>query len=822
MGHLAHDLRLAARSLLRQPGLALAAILTLALGIGVNTSIFSVVDAVLLTPPPFQDPGRLVVAWNSNPPTARAAGLPDKLPTTNAVFYDWRKESRSFAHLAMLQPDRMNLSGEGEPEQLGVVRVTGDFSTLLGTPAEVGRTLLPADDATDQAAAVLLSHAFWQRRYGGDPQVVGRKVTLNGAPMTIVGVMPPRFAFPRGSEMPALFGFAPEPDAWVPFALPAAMRQERQVHFSLVIGRLQPGVGLAAAAAELNTICRRLEQAYPATDKGWSARLVPLAEEMTGDHRPALLLLWSAVGIVLLIACANVANLLLARAASRQREIAVRTAIGAARSRLIAQLLIEAGLLSLIGGGLGVVLAVVGLRAFSAYVPVTYAGATTATLDFRVLGFTLLLCVVTTLLAGLVPALQMTRPDLAESLREGTRAGSGTVRGRWTQKALVTLEVAITVLVLIGAGLLLRSFVRLIAVDPGFRSAHVLTFEANLPPDLYPPARLTPFFNRLADRLKALPGVTGASVQSKLPLTHIDIMAPILVEGRPIPKPEEIKLAEWHTTFPGYFAVMGIPLKRGRDLAVGDTKDSLHVVVVDEALAQTYWPQEDPIGKRFRYSARSQQWLTVVGVAGSTRSVMNAVPQPQVYEPSAQVPEPMMTNQLMVVVRTTGDPRSIVSAVRAAVHEIDPAQPVTHVRTLEKLVDDSLADRRFSLLLLGLFALLALVLSTVGIYGLTAYSVVQRTRELGLRMALGALPQGVLGLVLREAGKLTGVGVVLGLVLAYAFNKVIASLVYGVGSTDPLTFFGVALGILAIALLAAYLPGRRATRVDPIVALRTE
>src|SRR5882724_3546108 len=661
MNHFTQDLRLAARALRRQPGLALAAVLTLALGIGANTAIFSIVDAVLLTPPPFQEPGQLVVAWDSNPPMAQAAGIPDKLPATNGLFYDWQKESHSFAHLAMVQPDRMNLTGDGEPEQMGVVRVTGDFSSLLGTRPEVGRMLLPADDATDQPSAVLLSHNFWQRRYSGDPKVVGKKVTVNGSPMTIVGVMPPRFAFPRGSEMPAAFGFAPEPDAWVPLALPAPMRQDRQTHFSLVVGRLKPGVGVAAGEAELKAICQRLEQAYPNTDKGWTARLVPLTQEITGDNRPALLILWSAVGFVLLIACANVANLLLARAASRQREIAVRTAIGAARSRLIGQLLTEAGLLSLIGGVLGVVLAVVGLRAFSAYVPANYAGATTASLDLRVLGFTLLLCVVTTLLAGLVPALQMTRPDLAESLREGTRAGAGTVRGRWTQKALVALEVAITVLVLIGAGLLLRSFVRLLAVDPGFRSAHVLTFEANLPPDLYPPARLTPFFNRLADRLQALPGVTGASVQSKLPLTHIDIMAPVLVEGRPIPKPEEIKLAEWHTTFPGYFAVMGIPLKRGRDLAVGDTKDSLHVVVVDEALAQTYWPQEDPIGKRFRYSARSQQWLTVVGVAGSTRSVMNAVPQPQVYEPSAQVPEPMMTNQLMVVVRTTGDPRSIVS-----------------------------------------------------------------------------------------------------------------------------------------------------------------
>ena len=855
MGALIQNFRFAVRGLARQPGLAVAAVLTLALGIGGNAAIFTVVDSALLEPPPFHDPGRLVVAWASNPALAQSAGLADKLPVSYGDFYDWRRESRSLERLALVQPAAMALTGRGDPRQLDVVRVTGDFSALLGTPAALGRGLVAADDTPGKPGAVLLSDTGWRRFFGADPRVVGRKVVLDGDPVIVAGVMPPRFTFPRGSELPAFYGFAAEPDAWLPLAPSADLQQDRATRIGVAIGRLRPGAGIAAAQAELVAICLHLEQLHPRV-KGWSARLAPLTEQMVGDLRPGLLMLWGAVGGVLLIACANVANLLLVRAAGRRREIAVRTALGAGRGQLVAHLLLESGLLSLAGGILGIALAGGGLRLFAAFPRLLSGGADLlgaaggagpsaaaglgdlagvvrgTGLDARVLAFTAALCIAASLVAGLAPMLQTARPDLAQLLRGGGRSGTGTVGSRRIRNGLVVAEVALAMMLLIGAGLLLRSLVHLLGVAPGFRAAGVLSFEIDRPEDPMRQApRLALIFERLADRLRALPGAAAVGGISQLPLAGVESKAGVYIEGRPVPeKPEDVLFADSQEIVPGYFETMGIPLRGGRLLDAVDTAGKPLVAVVDEVMARTFWPGGDALGKRFRRATNARRrgddpanpWYTVVGIVGTVRHALGSEPGPTMYRTAPQLLPALAAPTMVFVVRTRTDPAAMTAAVRAAVREVDPGQPVTKVRSMRQVVADSVSRRRFSLMLLGLFAALALALSAVGIYGVTSYSVAQRTRELALRVALGARPLGVLGLLLAEAGALAGAGVLLGAAGALALGRLISSLLYGVGAADPLTFATVAAGLVLVALAAAWPPGRRATEVDPITALRGE
>src|SRR5579864_3650120 len=776
MGRLVPDLRFAVRMFARQPTLAAAAVATLALGIGANSAIFSVVDSALLTSPPFREPGRVVVAYASSPLNARLVGVADKFPMSWGDFYEWSREVRSFAQLAMLEPDTMSLAGAGPPLQLNVIRATGGFSAVLGTPAILGRGLEPGDDLPGKPAAILLSYGTWRRRFGGDAGVIGRKVYLDREPVSVIGVMPPSFSFPRGAEMPAGFGFPAEPDAWVPFCLTNDLRQDHGRMTSTVIGRLRAGVGIASAEQELRVIYGRLARAYP-NHQDFSARLLPITEQMVGSVRPALLVLWAAVGLVLLVACANVANLLLARAASRQKEIAVRVAIGAGRGHLVGQLLAESGLLALIGGILGIGVAVLGLRALAAFVPVDLAGAVTGSLDSlgaRVLAFTGLLCAATSVLAGLLPALQATRPDLVECLREGTRAGAGIAGSRRTRDALVVAELALSLLLLAGAGLLLRSFARLLSVDPGFRAAHVLTFDVNLPPGRMTMEGRRQLYARVVARLRALPGVAAAAAISHLPLSDGIWVSPWEVEGRPKPRPADVVAVDARIVTPEYFAVMGIPLRRGRLLAAGDGQGGGAVAVIDDAMARVFWPGEDPIGKRIRnWNAGPRAddleypWTTVVGVGGSVHyDNLEARPRIQLYRPMAQPSwsPPAMT----FVMRSAGDPLALAAAARGAVRGLDPDQPIAGVRTLEQVVAGSVAPRRFALLLLGMFAALALTLAAVGVYGVTYHSVVRRTRELGLRIALGARPHQVLRLLLAEAGALVALGLGIGLVAAFA------------------------------------------------------
>jgi putative ABC transport system permease protein len=821
METLLQDLRFAGRTLLKRPVFTVIAVLTLALGIGANTAIFSVVDSVLLQPLPFKNPERLMMIWASNPELAARVGFPDKLPVSPGAFYDW-KESKSFEKMAMVTSDRIPFTGEGEPELLGSVAVSGEFFQVLGTPALIGRTLLPADDEPGKGTTVVLSHAFWMRRFGGDRGVIGKTIRLSDQPMTIVGVMPPSFEFPRGGEMPKGYGFAAKPEIWTPLALPAERRQRRGNRSFLALGLLKPGVGLEAAQAEMSAIADRIEKRYPDSDMGWRNRVEPLPEQLTGDVKPALLILLSAVGLVLLIACVNVANLLLAQAAARQKEIAVRTALGAGRGRMVRQLLTESALLALLGGGLGLLLAFWGLKAFSVWIPEDIPVSGDISLDLRILGFTLLVTLLTGMLAGLVPAFQMTRPDLSETLREGTRAGSSTSKSGRTRSALVIVETAVAVLLVVGAGLLLRSFARLTAVDPGFRPEGVLTLRLLVPQGKYENPELVAFTGRIQEGLRALPGVTGVGMVSNLPMSGEESIEGMVIEGKPQPKPEDVPLGDFRQATAGYFQTMGIPLIDGRLFTENDHDKAPPVAVIDETLARAYWPGENALGKRFRFGGfgeRDEPWITVVGIVGNVRnSGLHVDARPQLYVPQAQNP----SGQLSLVVRTAGDPKRLIPDARAAVFAIDPNQPIDRMRTMEEMVSTSVAGRRFNMVLLVIFAGLALVLAAVGIYGITSYSVAQRTREMGLRMALGARPGTVLGLVLREAGTLALLGLGAGLVLAFAATRVMSSLLFGVGSTDPATFAAVSLGLAAVSLFAAYLPGRRATQVDPMVALRAD
>lgn len=810
MSALLKDIKFGLHLLAKYPGSTAAALLALALGIGANSAIFCVMNAILLRPLPFHEPDRLMEIRALDPHGGDDLVSP-------ADFLDWKSQNRAFTDLAGFQVQGVILTGKGEPLSLAGVSVTPNLFKVLGTQAAVGRTFVDGPPGTVDEHEIVLGYGLWQREFGADPKVVGQKLQMNDQTYVVVGVAPRELPFPREAQVfvRGPYGF-PVP----PAAIKGDPSTVRRIQYFEVLGRLRPGVSRRQAEVEMVTIQKRLAERYQEADAGRSARVMTLSERLFGNIRPALVIIFAACGFVLLIACANVASLLLARAASRQREIALRTAIGAGRGRLIAQLLTESGLLAVLGGGLGVALAAVGLRAFAAFLPAELAGAGDLSLSGRVLAWTALLCLVTCLLAGLAPALQLTRPDLSSSLREGSRGSAGAGRSRRTQRGLVVAEVALAVLLLVGAGLLLRSFSHLLAVHPGFEAAHALSFEIDLPDDRYAKPQRAAFFARLLDRLSGLPGVTAAGAVSGLPMGGEDING-LTLEGRPAPTPDKPYLADDRQATPGYFNAMGIPLRRGRLFAATDTADKPPVAVVDEVLARSFWPGEDALGKRFQSGGPKgkEPWITVIGVVGSVRnSGLHVEPRPQMYRPEEQAPSASMA----VVLRTPGNPESLATAARATVHEVDRDQPVSNFRTLDQLVADSVAGRRFNLLLLGLFAALALTLSGVGIYGVTAYSVVQRTREMGLRIALGSQPGQVLRLVVGEAGLLAGMGVLLGLLAAFALTRVMSTLLYGVATTDPPTFAVVALGLLLIALAAACLPGMRATRVDPMVALRGE
>jgi predicted permease len=800
------DLRYAARMLARTPAFTTIAVLALALGIGANTAIFSVVNKVLLQPLPFKNPNELVMIWEN----ATHLGFPKNTPSA-ANFFDWRDQSTLFTGMAAMAPKDFNLTGVGEPERLDGRRVSANLFDLLGVQPRLGRGFLPEEDKPG-TRVVILSSGLWQRRFGSDPRIVGQSLNLNGESYSVIGVMPP------GIELPGFDNWKDQ--LWVPIAFSSEEAQSRGNHYLEVIARMKPGVTLKQARVEMETIAARLAQQYPEENKRISTVVNPLHEEVVGDIKPALLVLLGAVGFVLLIACANVANLLLARAAVRQKEIALRLALGASRSRLTRQFLTESVLLAILGGAVGLMFAFAGLRILTSFIPATISQAESIGIDGKVLAFTALVAVLTGLIFGLAPAAQASNFSLNETLKEGGRDAAGGSKGVRLRGLLVVAEVAVSFVLLIGAGLLISSFLHLRNLDPGFRADHMLTAKIDLPELKYPDREhRIPFFDDVLRRVRTLPGVQSAALAGNLPLTYNGDSMYIAVEGIPDPPPDQQRDVIYRAIGPGYFGTMGISLMRGRDFTEQDTTETTYTVVVSEKLAKHFWPGQDPIGKRLKPGSTTSDspWREVIGVVKDVRqNDFVADPKLQMYMSYRQLK--FLTPNALVV-RTSVDPMSLAMSLRNAVWAVDKDQPVSNIRSMDDIVSAAMARQRFSTLLLGIFATLALVLAAVGIYGVMSYSVAQRTREIGIRLALGAQRGDVLRMTMGQGLKLVSMGVGIGLIAAFILTRVMASLLFGVNATDPTTFVVIPLVLMSVALLASYIPALRATKVDPMVAL---
>jgi putative ABC transport system permease protein len=798
-----NDLTFAIRQLLKHPGFTAVAALTLALGIGANTAIFSVVNAVLLHPLPFAQAERLV--WLGG-----WAGNDKEQGVTPADFLDYREQSRSFAHLAASVSETVpvNLTGSGEPERLHGGLVTANYFELFGVTPALGRTFLAEADQEGGNRVVVVSHGLWVRRFGADPSIIGKPITLDGRNFTVIGVMPPQFQYPPGAELWQPFGFTASPES--------AFRS-RQFHMLRPVAKLKPGVTLAQAQSEVETIARGLQALYPKTNANQSLFLMPLQERVVGNARLTLLVLLGAVGCVLLIACANVANLLLARAAARQREIAVRAALGAGRGRIVRQLLTESLALALLGGMGGALLATWGVSVLVALSAGNLPRADEIGISASVLAFTLAVSLLTGLLFGLVPAWQSTRLDLTEALKAGARGGGV---GRQRHRALSLLvvgEMALAMLLLIGAGLLVNSFARLQKVSPGFDEKNVLTVRMDLPNPYAQPERKATFFEELQQRVAALPGVEAVGLVTELPLARQSADFNFRVEGRPPTDHEQSPHADIRNVNHDYFRAMRIPLLKGRSFTQAEVHDNAHVILISELLAQRFFAGEDPLGQRLRLSSLNQQPYEVIGIVGDVRHRgLDIELRQAIYFPTLRL------GYANLVIRGVTDPASLANAVRKAVMAIDPNQPVANVKRMEEWVADSVAQQRYRTLLLSVFSTLALLLSVVGIYGVVSYAVTQRAREIGLRMALGAERWNVLSLVIGQGMKLALKGVSIGAVAALALTRVMRNLLYEVSATDPLTFSSVAIVLIGVALLACLVPAHRAATVDPMEALRNE
>jgi putative ABC transport system permease protein len=805
------DVRYAFRQLTRHPGFSLIAILALALGIGANTAIFSVVNAVLLRPLPYRAPDQLVWLWGTNPLNdipKESASYPD--------YNDWREQAQSFQSMAGFAKTTSILTdGTGEPERLPGAVVLGDLFGVLGVEPALGRKFLPEEFEDGKTRVALLSYALWQRRFGGDPNVVGRQITVNANPHTIVGVLPSGFQDP----IPAARNVV---EVWLPLAVTEGMRNSRRGDFVSVVARLKTGIGIDAARAEMKGIAARLEKQYPNTNTAWGVIVESLHETLTGDIRPALVLLLGAVAFLLLIACANVANLLLSRASSRQREISIRAALGASRGRVIRQLLTENVLLSVTGGVMGLLIAFWGISALLALSPGNIPRLESIGIDREVLLFTLGLSLVTGLLFGLAPALTASRLNLNDALKEGGRSAAEGAGGRRLRSGLAIAEIALSLVLLVGAGLLIRSFVHLQQVQPGFNPQHLLSVELSLPRAKYTEEQATPFFDQLLSRIVAQPGVEGATIATDLPLAGGSDFLAFAVEGRLTAPTDRTPDAESRVVSPDYFRTLQIPLRSGRLLSDRDVKGVPDAVVINETLARKYFAGQDPLGKRITFGdpqTEKVDWYTIVGIVGDVRGTrLNEEPYAQVYSSFRQTPRRSFT----LIVRTAGEPTAILGSVREQIWALDRQQPLYNVRTVEQVMAQAIARPRFNMLLISILAGVALVLAAVGIYGVISYSVSQRTHEIGVRMALGASASDVLKLVVGQGMLLAGIGLGVGLIAAFAVTRIMSSLLFAVSATDPLTYFGLALLLGAIAFLACYIPARRATKVNPVTALRAE
>jgi predicted permease len=811
------DLRFGARMLLKNPGFTLIAVLALALGIGANTAIFSVVNGLLLNPLPYRNAARLAIIWTHSPGANVAQDWPSP-----GQFSALKSPNTVFEELALAQGGNVILTGQGEPERLGAIRASSAVFSVLGAQPAWGRVFQPEEDAPGKPLTVILSHGLWQRRFGGNPQVLGQSLTINGNNYTVVGVMSPDFTL--GHEvMPTVGGIA-QAELFMPLPLsPERMSNHGDENYN-VLARLKPGATIEQAQAELNLAVRRMEQQFPdryPASRRFSFSIRPLLEQAVGDVRLALYVLFGAVGCVLLIACANVANLLLARAAVREKELAIRTAIGAGRWRVVRQLLTESVLLSTLGGALGLLIAVWGLAGLRWLNPGNIPRLASISIDGRVLAFTSAVVLLTGLLFGLAPALRSSQVSLSETLKEGGRGllGSGHHRLR---NLLVVAEIALSLVLLIGAGLLIRSFMSVQRVEPGFVPRNVLSMRlAFVGPAYSEEPRRVSFYQQLWERVRRLPGVEAAGGVSVLPLTGGIGWGSITIEGYDATTGQNMIQADQRVANVGYFETMRVPLFKGRFFSEQDTREAERVVIIDENMARTYWPTGDPIGKRLKRGGPTSNapWLTVVGVVGNVKHyALDTDSRVALYTPHLQ----SGAGSLSLVVRTTADPLGLATAVTREARAIDPNLPIYDVKTMEQWLSESLARRRFAMLSLGLFAVVAMLLAAVGIYGVMSYTVAQRTRELGIRVALGAQTRDVLRLVVGQGMRLTLIGVGVGLVAAAVMTRVMASLLFGVRATDPLTFVAIALLLAAVALVACFVPARRATQVDPLVALRYE
>lgn len=806
MSTLLQDLKYGLRVLLKSPGFAATAILVLALGVGANTAIFSVVNAVLLRPLPLKEPDRLVLVWHV-PPEKSFPGV-KTFSVSPANYLDWQNQNHVFDKIAAFQRPSFNLTGRAQPESVTAGTATADFFSVLQVQPILGRVFAADEDQPGHNKVVVLSAGFWQSHFGSDPKALGQKLTLDGEAYSIIGVMPPTFDFP------------PKAEIWTPLAWTDKERAVRGDHNYIVAARLKPGVDLKQAQAEMNTISSRLQQQYPVDDAGWGAVVAPLREELVGDIRPALLVLLGAVAFVLLIACANVANLTLAKVFGRRKEIAIRTVLGASRARVMRQVLSETLLLSLAGGALGVILAKFAIKLITTNFADDLPRFWEIGLNMDVLAFSLVVSILTGLIAGLAPAWRLTKTNLNDAMKQGLGKTDSDSGGDRLRSVLVVCEVALSLVLLIGAGLLIRSLWNLRSVNPGFDAQNVLTMSIAMPETKYPkPREQAAFYNQVLEKVRVLPGVEFAGAVTGLPLTGGSTQ-PFSIEGEPVlPMADQPEVAVREIT-PGYLHSMRIPLFKGREINESDTVDRPSVVLVSESFAKRFWPNQDPIGKHLTLTFYPGIVREVVGIVGDVKqdNLDMKMPRETIYNPMAQ----MSRSGLRFVVRTTSPPGALVSPVTNAVHQVDPDEPVLHVETMEDVVNDSLFQQRFSMLLLSSFAGLALLLAAVGIYSVLAYAVRRRFREIGVRVALGAQTSDVLRMVVYDGLRPTLIGVAIGLAAALAFSRAVSSLVYGVKPADPATFLAISALLVLVALFASIVPAYRAARVDPMKALRDE
>ena len=810
METLIKDIKYGVRGLLKKPGFTVIALITLALGIGANTAIFSVVNAVLLRPLQFKDPEQLVLVWED----ASFAGFPRNTPAP-ANYVDWKNQSQSFADMAASAETSFNITGDGEPERVAAFAVTANFFPLFGVQPLLGRNFLPEEDRPGASKVTLLSHSLWQSRYGGDKQILNRDILLNGEKHTVVGVMPPGFQFIES-----------EVRVWVPIAFEPEDLANRGGHYLNVVARLKPGVSLDQAQADMNAVMARLAKDYPEdTMEGkLGAVVMPMREQLVGEARGSLIVLLVAVAFVLLIACANVAGLLLARAVGRRREIALRVALGASRGRVVRQLLTESLLLSIVAGVLGSLMAFWSFTFLQGLVPEEMALSTNLQLDTRILGFTLLISIVTGIIFGLVPALQSANIDLNDALKQSSTRMTSTGRLRST---MIVFEVALSLVLLVGAGLLIQTLFQLFRQYAVLEPEKVLTMRTILPREKYKePQQRSNFYKQVLQRVENLPGVESAGYSTSVPLSWKGGTSGFYPEGITSPIAGMAYDANHRQVTANYLKTMNVPLRQGRYFDERDNDKSMPIVIINETMARQYWPGENALGRRLKIGDPNEpgkQWKQIVGIVADIRQMgLDEPVKAEMYLPYEQITDWPGFVPRDLAIRTSGDTTNLVSSVRQAIREVDPDQPVSNIATMAELLGEEAAQRRMGMIMLVAFAALALLLASLGIYGVLAYFVTQHTNEIGLRLALGATPRNIRFLVLKKGMGLTLVGVTIGLAASFALTRLMSSLLFGVKAADPLTFIAVPLVLGTVALLACAIPARRATKVDPMVALRYE